>query len=83
MLGEENFGTRYYRQFWVFSAWQHVVCMGIDWHQIPDEYQCEKCQPRYIDKRRAIEIQKKKIEDKLCIGLNDDSDSSDNPSTSK
>lgn len=56
--------------------------MGIDWHQIPDEYQCEKCQPRYIDKRRAVEIQRKKIAEKLCVGLNDDSDS-DTPLTSK
>lgn len=63
-------------------AWQHVDCMGIDWHQIPDEYQCEKCQPRYVDKRRAVEIQKKKIAEKLCVGVNDDSDSSDTPISS-
>ena len=64
-------------------VWQHVVCMGISWNQIPEEYQCEKCQPRYIDKKRAVEIQKKKIAEKLCIGVNDDSDSSDAPAPSK
>lgn len=57
--------------------------MGISWNQIPEEYQCEKCQPRYIDKKRAVEIQKKKIAEKLCIGVNDDSDSSDAPAPSK
>ena len=32
------------------SVWQHVVCMGLDKNNIPDEYLCEKCNPRPIDR---------------------------------
>lgn len=38
-------------------AWQHVDCMGIDRSNIPDEYLCEVCQPRQIDKARARSLQ--------------------------
>ena len=34
----------------IFSVWQHVVCMGLDKNNIPDEYLCEKCSPRPIDR---------------------------------
>ncbi|XP_058065419.1 serine-rich adhesin for platelets [Anopheles bellator] len=39
------------------SAWQHVDCMGIDRLNIPDEYNCELCQPRKVDKVRARQLQ--------------------------
>uniref|UniRef100_A0A1B0CRL4 Putative histone-lysine n-methyltransferase mll5 n=1 Tax=Lutzomyia longipalpis TaxID=7200 RepID=A0A1B0CRL4_LUTLO len=39
------------------SAWQHVDCMGIDRQNIPDEYNCEMCQPRPVDKARARNLQ--------------------------
>ncbi|XP_052891578.1 uncharacterized protein LOC128299612 [Anopheles moucheti] len=39
------------------SAWQHVDCMGIDRMNIPDEYNCELCQPRPVDKARARQLQ--------------------------
>lgn len=39
------------------SAWQHVDCMGIDRQNIPDEYLCELCQPRVVDKIRARSLQ--------------------------
>ncbi|XP_037935353.1 uncharacterized protein LOC119669506 isoform X2 [Teleopsis dalmanni] len=39
------------------SAWQHVDCMGIERHNIPEEYLCEICQPRPVDKVRARQIQ--------------------------
>ena len=32
------------------SVWQHVVCMGLDKNNIPDEYLCEKCNPRTVDR---------------------------------
>ena len=32
------------------SVWQHVVCMGLDKNNIPDEYLCEKCNPRPVDR---------------------------------
>ncbi|XP_067645548.1 platelet binding protein GspB-like isoform X2 [Eurosta solidaginis] len=38
-------------------VWQHVDCMGIDRQNIPDEYQCEVCQPRAVDKARARSLQ--------------------------
>ncbi|TMW49418.1 hypothetical protein DOY81_005504 [Sarcophaga bullata] len=38
-------------------AWQHVDCMGIDRQNIPDEYLCELCQPRVVDKARARSLQ--------------------------
>ena len=34
----------------IFSVWQHVVCIGLDKNNIPDEYLCEKCSPRPIDR---------------------------------
>ncbi|XP_058466441.1 uncharacterized protein LOC131439452 isoform X2 [Malaya genurostris] len=44
------------------SAWQHVDCMGIDRMNIPDEYNCEMCQPRPVDKNRArlLQLEKRK-----------------------
>ena len=40
------------------SVWQHVVCMGLDKNSIPDEYVCEKCSPRPVDRKRAKALQK-------------------------
>jgi len=43
------------------SVWQHIVCMLVDKDNIPDEsdeYLCEKCQPRVVDKKRAKALQK-------------------------
>lgn len=40
-----------------FSVWQHVVCMGLDKNNIPDEYLCEVCNPRPIDRKRARMMQ--------------------------
>ncbi|XP_055377205.1 uncharacterized protein LOC129609293 isoform X2 [Condylostylus longicornis] len=38
-------------------TWQHVDCMGIDRTNIPEEYLCEICQPRQVDKARARSLQ--------------------------
>ena len=38
-------------------VWQHVVCMGLDKNNIPDEYLCELCKPRPIDRKRAKAMQ--------------------------
>lgn len=43
--------------FFVSSAWQHVDCMGIDRQNIPDEYHCEACKPRPVDRIRARALQ--------------------------
>ncbi|KAM4746800.1 inactive histone-lysine N-methyltransferase 2E isoform 2-T3 [Rhinophrynus dorsalis] len=44
------------------SVWQHIDCMGIDRQNIPDVYLCERCQPRVLDKERAVLLQQKKRE---------------------
>ncbi|CAB3362560.1 Hypothetical predicted protein [Cloeon dipterum] len=41
-------------------VWQHVDCMGIDRDNIPEEYLCEKCQPRRVDRTRARNLQLRK-----------------------
>ncbi|KAK2589277.1 hypothetical protein KPH14_007830 [Odynerus spinipes] len=58
-------------------VWQHVDCMGIDRSNIPDEYLCEICRPRRVDRQRARALQMRKREELL----NSDS-SSDTSSTS-
>lgn len=51
-------------------VWQHVDCMGIERGNIPDEYRCEECEPRKVDKARAIRLQLSKRSQ-----FNDSSDS--------
>ncbi|XP_048875562.1 LOW QUALITY PROTEIN: inactive histone-lysine N-methyltransferase 2E [Brienomyrus brachyistius] len=42
------------------SVWQHIDCMGIDRQHIPETYLCERCQPRSLDRERAILLQTRK-----------------------
>lgn len=42
------------------QVWQHVVCMGLSKDNIPEEYLCEACHPRSIDKLKAHTIQLRK-----------------------
>ncbi|XP_036375947.1 inactive histone-lysine N-methyltransferase 2E-like isoform X1 [Megalops cyprinoides] len=44
------------------SVWQHIDCMGIDRQHIPETYLCERCQPRSLDRDRAIALQTRKRE---------------------
>ncbi|KAL4659434.1 histone-lysine N-methyltransferase 2E-like isoform X1 [Arapaima gigas] len=44
------------------SVWQHIDCMGIDRQHIPETYLCERCQPRSLDRDRAIVLQTRKRE---------------------
>ena len=46
--------------FLYYSVWQHVVCMGLDRNNIPDEYLCEVCKPRPIDRKRAKSMQSRR-----------------------
>ena len=32
------------------AVWQHIVCMGIERNNIPEEYLCERCNPRPVDR---------------------------------
>ncbi|KAM9328081.1 inactive histone-lysine N-methyltransferase 2E isoform 3-T5 [Pholidichthys leucotaenia] len=52
------------------SAWQHIDCMGIDRLNIPETYLCERCQPRHLDRERAILLQTRKRE---CLSDGDTS----------
>lgn len=60
------------------GEWQHVDCMGIDRQNIPENYMCELCQPRSIDRRHARAIQMRKREELSALGASD-TDSSDAP----
>jgi histone-lysine N-methyltransferase MLL5 len=55
-----------------FSVWQHVVCMGLDRNNIPDEYLCEVCKPRPIDRKRAKSLQSRRRTE-LFTSSSDDS----------
>ncbi|KAG9342328.1 hypothetical protein JZ751_016830 [Albula glossodonta] len=44
------------------SVWQHIDCMGIERQHIPETYLCERCQPRSLDRERAILLQTRKRE---------------------
>ncbi|KAF8980230.1 hypothetical protein BGZ46_004488 [Entomortierella lignicola] len=41
-------------------VWQHAVCVGIVQSNVPDEYLCEQCSPRPVDRKRANEIQRRR-----------------------
>lgn len=42
------------------GVWQHVDCMEVDRNNIPESYMCELCEPRKVDKHKAIQIQTNK-----------------------
>ncbi|KAJ2497112.1 SET domain-containing protein 3, partial [Coemansia sp. RSA 2052] len=41
-------------------VWQHAVCVNVNQDNVPDEYLCEKCNPRKLD--RAVDYQKRRLE---------------------
>lgn len=47
----------HWKTYFCFSVWQHVDCMKIDRDNIPDEYLCEACDPRPIDRLQARALQ--------------------------
>lgn len=42
-------------------VWQHAVCVGIVQSNVPDRYLCEQCSPRPVDRKRANEVQRRRI----------------------
>jgi len=67
------------------SVWQHVVCMGLDRNNIPDEYLCEKCHPRFVDRnfrKRAKALQRAR-EKEIFARMHPNADSSDDDKMSK
>ncbi|XP_031778266.1 uncharacterized protein LOC100114564 isoform X3 [Nasonia vitripennis] len=62
-------------------VWQHVDCMGIDRANIPDEYLCEVCRPRRVDRARARALQMRKREELLNSDTTSDSSSTSSADT--
>ncbi|XP_031561912.1 inactive histone-lysine N-methyltransferase 2E-like isoform X2 [Actinia tenebrosa] len=54
------------------SVWQHIECMGISSENLPENYLCEQCDPRVLDRDRAKAIQSRKREE-----MSDDDDDDD------
>lgn len=63
------------------GEWQHVDCMGIDRQNIPDDYMCDRCEPRLIDRKRARSIQIRKREELTGLGSSGSDSSSGNSIT--
>ncbi|KAJ2585322.1 SET domain-containing protein 3, partial [Coemansia sp. RSA 1797] len=36
-------------------VWQHAVCVNIDQDNVPEEYLCEKCNPRKLDVKVGLQ----------------------------
>ncbi|KAK0097786.1 hypothetical protein PV326_013728 [Microctonus aethiopoides] len=62
-------------------VWQHVDCMGIDRANIPDEYLCEICRPRRVDRQRARTLQMRKREELLNSDTSSDTSSTSSADT--
>ncbi|XP_014608250.1 PREDICTED: uncharacterized protein LOC106788994 isoform X1 [Polistes canadensis] len=62
-------------------VWQHVDCMGIDRSNIPDEYLCEICKPRRVDRQRARTLQMRKREELLNSDSSSDTSSASSVDT--
>nr|XP_012218339.1 PREDICTED: LOW QUALITY PROTEIN: uncharacterized protein LOC105669787 [Linepithema humile] len=62
-------------------VWQHVDCMGIDRSNIPDEYLCERCRPRRVDRQRARALQMRKREELLNSDTSSDTSSTSSVDT--
>ncbi|KAJ3189929.1 myeloid lymphoid or mixed-lineage leukemia 5 (trithorax, ) [Gaertneriomyces sp. JEL0708] len=39
------------------GKWQHMACVGVDERHVPEEWFCERCVPREVDRKRAMEVQ--------------------------
>lgn len=55
--------------------------MGIDRSNIPDEYLCEKCRPRRVDRQRARALQMRKREELLNSDTSSDTSSTSSADT--
>merc|ERR1712141_955182 len=64
-------------------VWQHVVCMGLDKNNIPDEYLCEVCKPRPIDRKRAKAMQSRRRNEIFQHSSSSDESGGNRPSKNK
>nr|XP_058960412.1 inactive histone-lysine N-methyltransferase 2E-like isoform X1 [Pocillopora verrucosa] len=55
-------------------VWQHIECMGISSDAVPENYLCDQCQPRTLDRERARAIQERKREEQSDDDDDDDSE---------
>ncbi|KAJ3157220.1 hypothetical protein HDU89_002632 [Geranomyces variabilis] len=55
------------------AVWQHMLCVGVDPANVPDQYHCEECAPRPVDPRAANELQKNQREKKKSESSSDSS----------
>ncbi|CAG0888437.1 unnamed protein product [Cyprideis torosa] len=39
------------------NVWQHVVCMDLQPEELKGKYYCEMCEPRAVDRERAVKLQ--------------------------
>nr|CAB3260053.1 flocculation protein FLO11 [Phallusia mammillata] len=63
------------------GVWQHIDCMNIDRNNIPETYDCDRCNPRHVDKEQAFLLQSKKKEDlSMASELDSDIESGDDTS---
>lgn len=44
-------------------VWQHCACFGMSHASVPDEYLCEKCDPRPVDTNYARAVQRRRLQD--------------------
>eukprot|EP00794_Sanderia_malayensis_P006222 gene6222-6938_t len=56
------------------GTWQHIECMGIKSDSVPDNYLCDRCEPRTLDVERARAIQRRKKERHSDDDGDDDTD---------
>ncbi|KAJ5881647.1 uncharacterized protein N7529_000319 [Penicillium soppii] len=47
------------------DTWQHIICYYESKEDVPDVHNCVDCEPRYVDRRRAVHKQsEKRLEEK-------------------
>lgn len=56
-------------------VWQHCDCMELTSSNMPDQYYCEECSERKVDRLKAIDIQIKKIKRQSDPPLDSDGNS--------
>ena len=42
-------------------VWQHAVCLSITAATVPEQYLCDKCDPRWLDVEKAVALQLNRI----------------------
>ncbi|KAJ1734460.1 SET domain-containing protein 3 [Coemansia biformis] len=48
-------------------VWQHAVCVDVEQDNVPDEYLCEKCNPRKLDVKVSVDYQKRRLDSEYKV----------------